>query len=124
MQKSIEDFLGLSKEDIRQREVELRAKIPTVPGTEYLEKRLQEFKVQPWPFVIYLAYNNPELLERGLSSYLGYDGATHYQIILEKIREYYIMSKLLYKMGSGGRIIDVEADVVSMKGSPKQEQGR
>ena len=103
---SIEEFLNLSPEEINLREQELRAKIPTIPGTGYLEVRLQEFKVQPWPLVIHLAYNNPELLQRGLCSYQDYDGAENYWTIMEKLREYYILGKLAYKMGGGKGIIN------------------
>lgn len=113
--KSIEDFLRLSEDDIRQREEDLRKRIPTLPGTGYLEARLQEFKVQPWPFVIYLAYNVPQLLEQGLSSYQDYDGAENYQLILEKLREHYVLGKLLYKMSGGRNVIETTGEVVSRK---------
>lgn len=83
--------------NIRQREEGLKTKIPTLPRTGYLETRLREFKVQPWPLVIYWEYNHPELLKWGLSSYLDYDGVEDYHTILEKLREHYIMGKLPYR---------------------------
>ena len=112
-QQSIEEFLNLNPDEISHREQELRAKIPTIPGTAYLEARLQEFKVQPWPLVIYLAYNNQELLERGLRSYQDYDGAENVGVIKEKLRECCILGKLLYKLGGGRTIIDTQAEAVS-----------
>ena len=94
----IEQFLGLSTEDIQRRMEDLERRIPTIPGTGYLETRLKQYKVQPWPFISYLAHWAPELLEEGLGCYKDYGGAENYHAILEGLREEYIMYKVLVKL--------------------------
>jgi len=95
MGKEIEDFLDLDKEKIKKRRYEILTNLPTKPGLGFLEVRLKKFKVQPWPFIIYLAYYNPEFLEDHLIRYGNYDGAENREAIMEELREYYIMSKLV-----------------------------
>jgi len=95
---SIEEFLGLNEDDIEKRMNDLQSRIPTKPGTEYLKTRVKAFDVQPWSFIRYLAYYQPELLEEGLSRYCDYDGAENYQTVMEQLREYYIMWKLIDRL--------------------------
>ena len=92
---AIEDFLGSTAEEIASRKAELRAKIPTTPGSGYLRVRLKKFEVQPWPLVTYLAYNAPDRLGEALHMYVGYDGAENGQAIMEQLREYYILARVL-----------------------------
>ena len=84
---------------------ELREKIPTRPGTGYLEVKLKRFDVQPWPFILYMAYNTPEELKCALECYLDYDGAENYQVIMEQLREEYVGFRVLeeIKKGNGKR---------------------
>lgn len=94
VKKTIEQLLGLTEAEIKTRTEELKRRIPTSPGTGYLEARLAQFKAQPWPCVLYLAYNRPETFEESLRSYAEYDGAENYQAVKEQLREHYIMGKL------------------------------
>lgn len=95
---SIESFLRLSEKEVEKRMDELLRKVPTFPGTEYLKTRAKKFKVQPWPFIIYLAYYDPSLLQKGLEEYKGYDGAENYHAIVEQLREYHIMWECITKL--------------------------
>ena len=94
---SIEQFLGLDEEDIKERVLHVLEHIPTYPGTKYIEQRLKEFQIQPWPFIIYLAHYDPERLEYELSCYRDYDGAENSTVVIEKLREYYIFSHISYE---------------------------
>ncbi len=109
MKKSIEQFLELTDVEIEARMEELRRKIPTSPGTGYLEARLAQFKVQPWPLVTYLAHYFPEGFEEALDRYKMYDGAENYGAIKEQLREYYIMTKLYGELLKKKDTIDVKA---------------
>jgi hypothetical protein len=92
--QSIEDFLGLTPEDIQNRIMNVLKDLPTRPGTAYIEQRLNEFKVQPWPFILYLAYWDPNSLQEHLDCYRDYDGAENKAVIMEKLREEYIFSRM------------------------------
>ena len=91
---TIEEFLDLDKETIQKRKEELRKRIPTIPGTEYLKSRIKVFDVQPWPFIAYLAHWHPKLLKDALNRYEAYDGANESQLIMEQLRERYIICNL------------------------------
>ena len=95
MGESFEDFLGLDEAHILKRMEDARRLIPTVPGIGYLKERLKLFHVQPWPLIIYLVYYNPTILSQALNSYVNYDGAEAGQTIMEQLREYYILVRLL-----------------------------
>jgi hypothetical protein len=88
--KHIEEFLGLTEEDINKRKTEIRRTIPTYPGTGYLLARLKKFKVQPWPFISYLAYWAPDKLRDNLEAYAVYDGNENKACITEQLKEEYI----------------------------------
>ena len=90
---SIESFLGLTEEEIEKRIAEERRKIPTIPGTEYLGLKLQRFKTPEWEFLDYLAHNNPNLLYEALAQYSHYDGNEAREVIMEGLREKYILIK-------------------------------
>jgi len=92
---AIEDFLGLTEEEINKRKEEVIRKIPTFPGIKYLRTRVEQFKVQPWPFVMYLAYWAPNLLKEGLECYRDYDGAESAHNIVEQMKEDYIIWKVV-----------------------------
>ncbi len=94
---SIEEFLGLTEEEIQLRIGELERKIPTNPGIGYLQQRLKEFEVQPWPFLSYMVYHFPEVATDMLNKYTNYDGAENGQLIMEKLRGQYILVKVLAK---------------------------
>ncbi|MEK6969561.1 MAG: hypothetical protein AABW48_03990 [Nanoarchaeota archaeon] len=94
VKKTIEQLLGLTEAEIKTRTEELKRRIPTIPGTDYLKVRLAQFEVQPWPFVTYLAHYCPEIFEESLNRYADYDGAENYQAVKEQLCEYYIMGKL------------------------------
>jgi hypothetical protein len=91
----IEEFLDLNKDEIKRRKEELRKNIRTYPGTSYLEVRLKIFKIQPWPFISYLAHYDPKLLNEAFSCYKDYDGAESVEAIKEQLREEYIMFELM-----------------------------
>jgi hypothetical protein len=97
MIKSIEAFLGLTPENIKERTFDILKLIPTRPGTGYINERLKEFKAQPWPFIIHMAYWNPDALEDRLSAYAAYDGNESRAVIMEKLREYYILGRIAYE---------------------------
>ena len=92
---TIEKFLGLTKEEINKRKEELRRKIPTYPGTEYLKSIAKRFQVQPWPFISYLAHYSPNRLKEELESYEVYDGAENRACIIEQLKEEYILWNLI-----------------------------
>jgi hypothetical protein len=94
MAEEIEKFLDLNEEEIDTRKAELRRKLRTYPGTSYLKARQKQFEVVPWPFISYLAYYCPKLLEEGLSCYSDYDGSENEEAIMEQLREMYIFSLL------------------------------
>lgn len=94
MEKNIEDFLRLDEEEIQRRKEELLKRIPTIPGIEYLKTRAKLFDVQPWPFIIYLAHYDPDLLTTGLNLYRNYDGNENVGTIMEQLRERYIIASL------------------------------
>ena len=104
MNKSIEEFLDLSEEEIKKRKEELIRKIPTIPGIEYLRTRAKVFEVQPWPFISYLAYYNQELLYNALNQYFCYDAGENVQAIMEQLREDYIIWKVIEDMGNKSTI--------------------
>ena len=93
--RNIEDFLDLNEKEIDIRIKRLRESIPTSPGTEYLRAISKKFEVQPWPFISYLAYYDPDLLEKGLDEYKCYDGAENYQAVMEGLRENILYLSLL-----------------------------
>jgi len=95
MTTSIESFLGLTPEDIKDRTFDILKRIPTYPGTGYINERLKEFKAQPWPFIIYMAYNDTDNLKNSLNAYSCYDGNERSAIIKEKLCEYYILGHLI-----------------------------
>lgn len=90
MRESIEDFLGLTPQVIHDRVVSVLQNIPTRPGTGYIDERLKEFHVQPWPFLTYMASYHPGSLRDGLERYACYDGTECSAMIMEKLREYHI----------------------------------
>ena len=90
----IERFLGLTEEEIERRMKEERRKIPTIPGTGFLEERLKRFGTPEFRFISYLAYNNPALLLQALNQYADYDGNEVKAAIEEGLKEYYILGKL------------------------------
>ncbi len=98
MKEKIEDFLGLSEEEIQRRMNELEKKIPTIPGIGYLEIKAKIFDVQPWPFISYLAHYDPNLLRGELECYAAYDGRENGEIIMEQLRERYIITRVLTKL--------------------------
>jgi len=91
---SIEDFLELGQTDIQNRMRDVLLRLPSYPGVSYIKQRLREFEVQPWPFILYLAHWAPNVLRENLDSYKDYDGAENKGVIMEKLREYYIFSRL------------------------------
>jgi len=95
MRDEIEKFLDLSKEEIETRKGELIRKLRTYPGLSYLKVRLKKFKVQPWPFIGYLAYYCRDLLKEGLDMYADYDGPENREAIMEQLREEYVSFLLL-----------------------------
>lgn len=94
VRQSIEEFLGLREKEIQRRKDELRRRLRTIPGTEYLKTRMKIFKVQPWPLIIYLAHYSPQLLTKALNQYKGYDGAENVEAIKEQLREKYVIGRL------------------------------
>ena len=100
----IEAFLGLDDEEIKRRVEEERRKIPTIPGTEYLEQRLMKFKIPEWQILDYHAHHNQDLLTQFLEQH-PYDEAR--EVIIEGLREKYILAKLLIeqKVLKANRII-------------------
>lgn len=72
--KPIEELLGLSDQEIEVRTKELERSIPTGSGIEYLKAQVQRFREQPWPFMIFVAHWNPEVLREELEEYRSYDG--------------------------------------------------
>lgn len=98
MGRDIKNFLGLSEKEIKIRKEELKSHLPSYPGVKYLENKLNEFKVQPWPFIEYLAYWAPEKLTSLLESYTDYDGGENSGLIMEKLREAYITFELLQEI--------------------------
>lgn len=105
---NIEEFLGLKEDEKRWRIHNLRESIPTKPGIEYLKVIAKKYEVQPWPFVIYLACYNPQLLKEGLEKYLNYDAAENYQAIMEGLKEYVAIWDLV-------GILMKEKDVIDIK---------
>ena len=91
----IERFLGLSEEEINRRIEEEKRRIPTTPGTEYLKLRFKRFETPELGLIIYLAYNSPALLMQALNQYSNYDGNEARAAIIEDLKEYYILGKLL-----------------------------
>ncbi len=88
----IEEFLRLTEEEILKRKQELLAKIPTRPGIGYLKARLKEFEVQPWPFLGHMAHYAPKELNGALDAYRDYDGNENAEVIMEKLRDEYIIA--------------------------------
>lgn len=95
MNNKIEELLELDEELIEIRKRDLRKTIRTIPGTEYLKNKAKIFDVQPWPFISYLAYYIPNMLDEALNYYQNYDGAENKEIILEGLREGYIICELI-----------------------------
>lgn len=95
MGQEIEKLLGLDKEDIKQRKHIILSSLPQKLGLKYLGTRLKQFEVQPWPFIIYLAYENPKLFEDYFNKYKNYAGAINSIPIMERLRDFYIMTTLL-----------------------------
>lgn len=104
---NIEDFLGLKGDEKRWRIQNLRENIPTKSGIEYLKVIAKKYEVQPWPFVIYLAYNAPQLLKEGLEKYLDYDAAENYQAIMEGLKEYVEIWELVGILKKEENVIDI-----------------
>lgn len=92
---SIESVLGLSPEEVERRLQEEKRKIPTVPGTGYLEQKFFRFRTPEWQFLSYIAHYNPPLLHQLLEEYAGYDGNESRAVVLEGLREEYIIGKLM-----------------------------
>jgi len=93
----IESFLGLNKEEISRRIEEEKRRIPPTPGIEYLKLRLKRFETPEWGLVTYLLYNNQALLRQALDQYSHYPGNKAGAAIVEDLREYHILRKLLLK---------------------------
>ena len=91
---SIEEFLGLTEEEIKRRKDELRRTIPTIPGISYIETKKKIFNIEPWEFIIYLAHYQPSMLSDMLNRYVCYNGAESGQFIMEQLREYLITVKV------------------------------
>ena len=91
----IESFLGLSKEEINRRIEEEKRRIPTIPGTEYLKLRLKRFETPEWRLITYLVHNNQALFRQACDQYSDYDGNEATTAIIEDLKEYYILGKLL-----------------------------
>lgn len=89
----IEDFLGFHEDEVEERVQRLRAEIPTSPGTGYLEVAAKAMEVQPWPFIRFLLYNHPDLLNQGLGLYKCYDGNENVAVIMDQLRADYILWK-------------------------------
>ena len=89
--RRLESDLGFHFGEIERKKDELRKKFV---GIEELEIRLQEFKAQPWPFLIYLVHWHPAKFTDVVHSYESYDGAINSKVVMEKIRDYYVMSSL------------------------------
>jgi hypothetical protein len=112
---SIEEVLGLSEDNIVYRMTELKFRTPTVPGKSYWEARLKEYDAGAWPFVNYLAHYFPEQFTDFLKRYSSYNGNENREVLLERLRDYYILGRVLLetqKIGSG-KTITVEAKDVS-----------
>ena len=92
---TIEESLGLNEEEIRKRKEDLRKRIPTKPGIKYLEVISKKFNVQPWPFLSYLAYYNPQILKEALVRYWDYDCSENVQAVMEGLKEDYIIWKVI-----------------------------
>jgi len=105
----IEELLGLTPEIIERREKALKLTIRTIPGTEFLRVMAKRFEVQPWPFISYLAHYAPDEFMEFLDRYRNYDGAESSQIVLEGLREEYIIYSLLLKKMEEKNTIDVSA---------------
>jgi len=96
--ETIEDLLELDEKEIKRRMEEVERNIPTIPGIKYLEERLKEFEAQPWAFLRYVAHNYPNEFGNLLVKYRGYDGNESYSVIIDKLRELYILGKVYYKL--------------------------
>lgn len=92
---TIEECLGLTPVEIDRRKEEIIGNIPTFPGTEFLKVKLKRFEVQPWPLLLYAAYWAPDELQNLISCYRDYDGSENAFAVLEDLKEYYILGKLL-----------------------------
>jgi hypothetical protein len=96
--KNIEEFLGLTRAKINEMKKEFGEQIPSSPGIEYLEAKLKKFEVQPWPFISHLLYNNTDNLSQALTSYQVYDGSVNSLIVIEQLKEKYVLSELLFDL--------------------------
>ena len=92
---SIEESLGLTKEEIERRKEEISGNIPTFPGTEFLKVKLKRFEVQPWPFLIYSLHYDSNKFQELISCYQDYDGAENASVIIEDLKEYYLLHRVL-----------------------------
>ena len=95
---ALEQFLRMSEDEVNDRVEEYKRRIPTIGGLGYIEERLKLYKVEPWPFIIYLAHNMPSLLNEGLDSYTGYNGAEAYQTIIQNLKEYNTLVAILIEL--------------------------
>lgn len=114
MDNNIEKFLGLTQEIIERRKQNLRYTIRTDSGTGYLETRMKQFDVQPWPFISYLAHYCPDLLNEAFSHYKNYDGAENREVILEGLREKHItwgLIKDIHEEKKRENYMDVEFEI-------------
>jgi len=83
----INKLIGLSNDELERRVREIIRTVPTIPGTKFLEKKLEIYKIQPWPFIMYMAYWAPTEFQDLMNSYKDYDGAESTCYIREMIKD-------------------------------------
>ncbi len=93
MSQSIENFLGLTKDEIERRIKIEDSKIMTA-AKDYSGERLATYKTPEWKFLLYLAYWCPKELSKWLERYESYAGVQGSEAILEGLREEYILSQV------------------------------
>jgi len=98
----IEAVLGWDNAEFERRVEEYRQRIPTSPGRGYVEAKLKMFHVQPWPLITWLAHNNSGEFMGLLRGYSDYDGAENSRLVLDQLREYCILVRILHDMIKGG----------------------
>jgi hypothetical protein len=94
----IEKILGLDDNEINRRIDEEIRRLPTIPGTGYLELRLIKFQTPEWEFLSYLIHNFPKEFIGQLESYADYDGNESRAAIIEGLREKYILVELASRL--------------------------
>lgn len=91
---NIESVLEFSVGELERRKGELKD-----IGSIEIRARLKRYEVQPWNFIVYMAFNYPEQFTRIAHSYEGYDGVLEHRKLMDGVKAYHVLSTMLAENG-------------------------